>query len=267
MKKYLSFFRLRVAIGLQYRVAAIAGISTQFFWGFMLIGAYCAFYESNPDAFPMTLQATVTYIWLQQAFHAFFNTYGFDSDIFGLITSGGISYELARPVSLYRMWYAKNLALRVSQAALRFAPVLILACILPKPYGLSLPASFPHFVLFLVTMVTALLLTLAFLMLIYGLSMLTVSPTGIRLFFSAVAEFLTGAVIPLPFFPDKVRKVIELLPFAGMQNVPLRIYSGDLSGAPMLRAIFLQVFWLLAFIALGKLLFSYTERRAVVQGG
>ncbi|HBA50582.1 MAG TPA: ABC transporter permease, partial [Lachnospiraceae bacterium] len=35
MKKYISFFRLRTVMGLQYRVAAVSGIATQFFWGFM----------------------------------------------------------------------------------------------------------------------------------------------------------------------------------------------------------------------------------------
>ena len=32
MKKYLSFFRLRFSMGLQYRTAALAGMVTQFFW-------------------------------------------------------------------------------------------------------------------------------------------------------------------------------------------------------------------------------------------
>lgn len=34
MKKYLSFFRLRFVNGIQYRAAALAGIVTQFAWGF-----------------------------------------------------------------------------------------------------------------------------------------------------------------------------------------------------------------------------------------
>ncbi len=267
MKKYLSFFRLRLAMGLEYRVAALAGLTTQFFWGFMLIGAYRAFYESNPSAFPMTFQAMVSYIWLQQAFLAFFNTWRYDNDIFSLITDGGISYELARPVDLYRMWYAKNLAMRISEAALRFAPVLLLAVLLPQPFRLGKPASPAHLLLFLCTMTTGLLLMIAFVMILYGLCMRTVSPTGIRLFIPAIAEFLSGQIIPLPFFPEKMRKVLELLPFAGMQNVPLRIYGGDLSGDAMWMSIALQIFWLGVFLVLGKLLFRSTVRRAVVQGG
>ena len=35
---------------------------------------------------------------------------------------------------------------------------------------------------------------------------------------------LSGAIIPLPFFPPVLRKIIEMTPFAAMQNAPFRIY-------------------------------------------
>ena len=72
MKKYLSFFRLRFTMGLQYRVAALAGMSTQLVWGLMGILAFKAFYDAAPENFPMTFEATASYIWLQQAFLALF---------------------------------------------------------------------------------------------------------------------------------------------------------------------------------------------------
>lgn len=72
MKKYLSFFRLRFLMGLQYRTAALAGIVTQFAWGGMEILVYKAFYEADANAFPMSFSATASYIWMQQAFLAFF---------------------------------------------------------------------------------------------------------------------------------------------------------------------------------------------------
>lgn len=53
MKKYLSFFRLRFAMGLQYRTAALAGITTQFAWGFMEIMIFHAFYRADAASFPM----------------------------------------------------------------------------------------------------------------------------------------------------------------------------------------------------------------------
>ena len=65
MKKYISYFRMWLVMGLQYRAAAFGGIVTQFFWGFMEIAAMHAFHDSNPAAYPMTMEATCSYIWFQ----------------------------------------------------------------------------------------------------------------------------------------------------------------------------------------------------------
>ena len=60
VKKYASFFRLRFTMGLQYRAAALAGIVTQFVWGFMEIMVFRAFYEADAAAFPMSFSATAS---------------------------------------------------------------------------------------------------------------------------------------------------------------------------------------------------------------
>ncbi|MBR2002476.1 MAG: ABC transporter permease, partial [Firmicutes bacterium] len=67
-RQYLSIFRLRMNMGLQYRIAALAAMSTHFVWGCMEILMFHAFYRSNPAAFPMSLPAIAAYVWFQQAF-------------------------------------------------------------------------------------------------------------------------------------------------------------------------------------------------------
>lgn len=267
MKKYISFFRLRFSMGLQYRTAAAAGVVTQFFWGVMEILVYRAFYEADAAAFPMRFEAVVTYIWLQQAFLAVFGAWIMEGEIFDAIRDGNIAYELCRPVSIYQMWFSRTVANRTSKAALRCIPILAVAALLPAPYGLTLPESWLHFGLFLLTLVLGLLVIVAYTMLVYIVTFYTISPDGIRIFSVSASEFLTGAVIPLPFFPEKLQYVLELLPFAAMQNVPLRIYSGSMTESEMLRAICLQVFWLAGLTGLGWGLCRRAERRVTVQGG
>lgn len=267
MKKYFSFFQLRFVMGLQYRAAALAGITTQFAWGFMEIMVFRAFYRTDPAAFPMSFSATVSYVWLQQAFLALYAVWMMENEIFDAIVDGNIAYELCRPINIYNMWYARSTANRMSRAVLRCFPVLLVAALVPQPYGMNAPASPGHFMLFLLTLVLGLAVTVSFSMLIYVLTFFTISPQGLRIFFMSTMEFFAGAVIPLPFFPDKVRQIMELLPFASMQNVSLRIYSGSMSGAEMRRAVILQVFWLIAVTAAGKLLCRLAERRITVQGG
>lgn len=267
MRKYLSFFRLRFVCGLQYRVAAWAGVVTQFAWGFMEIMMFNAFYEADPSAFPMSLEATVAYVWLQQAFLAIFMPWMMENEIFENIMNGNVVYELVRPVSIYNMWFARTTAVRLSRAVLRCMPILLVAGFLPAPFRMTLPVDGRAVVLFLLTMVLGTLVTVSVCMLIYVLAFYTVSPEGLRILFMSSAEFLSGAVIPLPFFPEKIQRFLEMTPFGAMQNVPLRIYSGSMNSAEIGRAICLQIFWLVAMTAFGKLLCRVAVKRVTLQGG
>lgn len=62
MKKYLSFFKIRLANGLQYRAAAFAGMATQFFWGGMLLLMFWAFYQNGSNEFPMSFPQLANYV-------------------------------------------------------------------------------------------------------------------------------------------------------------------------------------------------------------
>lgn len=267
MKKYLSFFRLRFICGLQYRAAALAGIATQFFWGGMEILVFRAFYKASPLSFPMSFEATASYIWLQQGFFSLFTAWMMESEIFDSIMNGNIAYELCRPIEIYNMWFSRSVANRLSKTVMRCSPIFIFAALLPTPYRLCKPVSLLHFFLFLCTLILGLLVTVAFCVLIYVLTFFTISPIGLRMVFVSVVEFFAGAVIPLPFFPEKLQRIMELLPFASMQNVPLRIYSGDITGNEILKVVLLQIMWLVILTALGKSLCRVAVKKVCVQGG
>lgn len=267
MKKYLSFFRMRFIHGLQYRIAAVSGMVTQFVWGAMEILLFRAFYQADPGAFPMTFPALASYVWLQQAFLSLYMVWFWESELFESITSGNVAYELCRPVRLYDMWYIRSLAIRLSKAVLRCMPVLFFAALLPYPYGLTFPTDIRIWLLTLVSMALALFLVVAISMVIYMSVFFTISSQGIRLIVAPLTEFLGGAIIPLPFLPDPIRRIVALLPFASAQNVPFRIYSGDLHGQEMAAGLALQVVWLVILFAAGRTMERCAMKRIVIQGG
>lgn len=267
MKKYMSYLRMYFIAGLQYRGAALGGLATQYAWGFLFLLQYRAFYASDPGAIPMPYPQLVSYIWLNQAFLMLFNTFRYDREIVESITKGQIAYELVRPLSLYGMWLSRDLGSRIAAALLRSVPVLILAALLPEPFGMHLPGSFGGFLLFLLSTVLGTLNCAAFTLLQYLVIFRTLSPGGIRSIAIALTELFSGALIPLPFFPPAIRNVLALLPFAAMQNSPLRIYSDNLSGPAALTAIGVQVFWCAVMLSIGSLGLQRQLRRVVVQGG
>ena len=79
---------------------------------------YRAFYRADAAAFPMSFEATASYIWLQQAFLAVFAAWMLESEIFDAIKNGGLAYELCRPIRIYNMWFARSAANRLSHTPL-----------------------------------------------------------------------------------------------------------------------------------------------------
>ncbi|QAA31371.1 ABC transporter permease [Clostridium manihotivorum] len=267
MRPYISFLKIRFINGLQYRSAAYAGIVTQFAWGFMYIMLYQAFYKSGSSKVPMDFKELSSYIWLQQGFLALFMTWFLENDIFDLISSGNVAYELIRPLDLYNIWFTRNCATRLAKAVLRCFPILIIALFLPEPYRFHGPYSMESAIFFFISMTLAFILVVAYCMLIYIFTMYTISPMGIRMVLVMLADFLAGGLVPLPLLPDYFTKYINLLPFAFMQNTPFRIYSGNLPATDCLKSILLQLVWLGLLVILGKVIISRALKHVVVQGG
>jgi ABC-2 type transport system permease protein len=248
-------------------VAALAGIATQFTWGALEILIFRAFYEADATSFPMSFEALTSYIWLQQAFLAIYATWFLENDIFEAIHGGNLAYELCRPIDLYHMWFTRSMANRLSKAVLRCMPILAVAAFLPKPYGIGIPKNTGIFLWFLLSMLLAFFVVVAFSMLVYIVTFYTISPMGVRMVAVAAVEFFSGAVIPLPFLPNGIRQVFELLPFASMQNAPLRIYSGDINGFNLYKTVILQVIWFAVLYLAGKGLMQGALKKTVIQGG
>lgn len=267
MKKYFSFFRMRLMTCLQYRASYVSGLVTQLPWGLMECFAYLTLHQSNSGIFPMELSSVITYIWLREAFFVLFTVWNSDNDIFESIVSGAVSYELCRPLSIYNMWFARAAGGRFASLATRSLPILLVAFLLPGPFGLMAPKGFAQCALFIAAMFIGVGVTIAFCMIIYLLCFFTISPKGIRRLFMSLGDLLSGSLIPLPFVPQPWRSVIELLPFASMQNTPFLIYAGELTGHEALRAIGLQGFWLVVLIVIGKKICAMVQRHVVVQGG
>ncbi|MBE5779487.1 MAG: ABC transporter permease [Clostridiales bacterium] len=267
MKKYLSFFRIRFQAGLQYRAAAFAGVATQFAWGFMLILMYRAFYRSGNQAFPMEFHQLSSYIWMQQALLALFMTWFFDGEIFDHITSGSVAYELCRPCELYGMWFVKNMAIRLSRVVLRCIPIFLVAALLPSPLGLTLPASAVHAAMFPFALLLGFLVMVSLSMLVYIGAFYTLSPVGIRIMAGTAMEFLCGGIIPIPFFPQWMQRIMALLPFGSIQNTPFLIYTGVMQPVQALKSMFIQLIWLGILLLIGSLSMRHALKKVVVQGG
>lgn len=267
MKSYFSYFKLKFLTGLQYRAAALAGISTQFFFGFVYISVYVAFYESGSLNSPMELKELVSYIWFGQIFFSIIYLWYKDKEIINLIKSGNVAYELCRPQDLYFMWASKILGERLSNLVLRFLPVLIISVLLPKPYNLDLSITLLRFILFLVSLILSALLMTFIVLLYHVICLFTLDEKGIVNIFMVVSDILSGLILPIPFFPNYLKNISNILPFRYVSDFPFRLYIGNISINEGYIGIVIQIIWIIILIIIGRLITRRALKKAVIQGG
>lgn len=263
MISYWAVASARFRSLLQYRAAALAGLSTQLFWGLIRVMIFEAFYRSARAAQPMELDEVKTYVWLGQAFLALL-PWNVDADLRALIRSGGVGYDLLKPVDLYGYWFSRALAWRTAPTALRALPLLAFAALF---MGMDAPPSWASALAFALAMIGAILLSAALTNLFSATMLWTISGDGVTAMMPAIVTALSGMLVPLPLFPEWARTVLNALPFAGLVDTPYRLYLGHIPPSDLPIHLARQLAWTAALILFGRWLLSRGLRRLVVQGG
>ncbi|HBZ02316.1 MAG TPA: hypothetical protein DEO83_00685 [Lachnospiraceae bacterium] len=81
---------------------------------------------------------------------------------------------------------------------------------------------------------------------------------------------LSGATIPLAFFPENLRKVVEYLPFRAVYDIPLKMLlkkDGSDSIEGVLGMLGVQLLWCVVLTVAGNLFWNHAVKRITVNGG
>jgi ABC-2 type transport system permease protein len=78
---------------------------------------------------------------------------------------------------------------------------------------------------------------------------------------------LSGSLLPLSLFPDWMQLALRAQPFAGLLDIPARIYFEQLSGTPAFAGLGLQLFWIIALVLIGRYWLARVLNALEMQGG
>ena len=266
----LSLFRIRFAENLQYRLSGLSSVAIGAFWAIIETLVLTVFYThaefAQASINGLTLPMAVSYLWMSQAIRALIGM-GIDGEINQQIERGDVGIELCRPLDLYAHWYAKVAAGRLGGMWLRGPLTVLVGFLMPTALRMSGPASLEGLLLFLLSLLSAFLLSTAYTLLITAVRLRITWGMGPIHILLLVPQVLSGAFLPLQLWPDALQKVLLLQPFAGYADIPLRLYVGSMAPADGLPLIALQLAWTAAFIVGGRLLMRHQLKSLIIQGG
>ena len=260
---YFTVFKMRLRMELQYRGAMIGGICCQMFFGLILVALYRALYAGKPQSVP--IENVATYVWLQQAF--FRMMLASDSELVDKIRSGDISYDLCRPVNMYGFYYARIMAQKLMGSLMRAVPMLVMAFMLPKGWGMCFPKTALGFLTAVPALLLGLLCVCALENITVAFTMITLDPRGMQGLLNLLMLTLSGNLFPLTLFPESWQKVITFFPYAQLLDAPIRLYTGEYVAGDALKVYALQSLWAVILVAIGAAMWNANRKRMIVQGG
>lgn len=272
LKAYLSILRIQLLSGIQFRAAAWSRFISFLFYGFVhvvLIGVFYRFGENINAGFvnQMDMRQAVSYVWLVQVVAHLLPTMSMDSEVWQKIRNGDVGIELCRPLDLYFHWFARSAASRLTPFLIQLLPITIIAMLLPEPFRLAPPASLAALLASLLALAAAFLLSCATLGLTYSLLVNVSWGEGPAHILGAMVMLLAGSELPLQLWPAWLQTFLFWQPFAGLIDIPLRLYVGSMAPGLVWQAVALQLAWTVVFIFMGRAWMGKFLRRLVIQGG
>ena len=187
------------------------------------------------------------------------------------IRDGTIGNYVIKPISYRGRFVASNIGALLTMTLIFGVPlyatslgVLIGIGFLPVPSVLDFIA---HFGLFIVAGVLAALLNDVIAYIFGVLCFYTSAAWGLNSLKTTIISFLSGALLPLAFFPNVFREIVSYMPFAGMSQNPVLILMMKYNYLECAKVILVSLAWLILLELLAKLFFKHAIKIVTVQGG
>jgi ABC-2 type transport system permease protein len=261
---FLALARAGFRRSSSYRAATLAGIFTNTMFGFFGVAILVAALEAGGGEIAgYTRTDAITYTWMTQAMIGTLAIWGW-VDLATRIQTGDIVTDLQRPIDLQSAYLSEDYGRAAYQLLARGIPPFLIGMIF---YDLAFPATVGQWCAFVVSTTFAVGVSFGLRFIVNLLAFWVLDWRGLLGLSQAVATVASGFVVPLAFFPGPLERLLTVLPWASLVQVPVDIFLGKRTGATVASGLALQLMWAVLLFGIGRLLLQRAALRVVVQGG
>ena len=267
IKKSLALTRVGIMESLHFRLGTFVTLFGNLTYLVLVYHLWKAIYASSGTDMVngMTFTDTIIYLILATALFNFLEMF-MVWDLSRSIQSGKIILDLLKPMSFRKFTFWNYSGSHVISFVLTFFPTFLIVLWLTHgaiPIGLNL-------LYFVVSTALALFVNFNIEMIVATICLYTESTWGINIVKETIVLLLSGATIPLAFFPEGLRKVVDMLPFRAVYDVPLTVLlekNGADTFTGMLHLLDFQFTWVVILTIISNLFWNHAVKKITVNGG
>ena len=266
-RKVLALTRAGIMESLHYRLGTFVTLFANLIYLVLVYYLWKAIYASSgvDVVNGMTFTDTMIYLILATSLFNFLEMFVV-WDMSRSIQSGKTILDLLKPMKFRTYTFWSYSGSHVVSFIMTFIPTFIVVMIVTHGaihMGLNL-------LWFIISTLFALIVNFNIEMIVATICLYTESTWGINIVKETIVLLLSGASIPLAFFPDKLRAAVEYMPFRAVYDIPLSILlqkngSDTLEG--LLPMFGFQLLWIVILTCAGSLFWNYSVKKITVNGG
>lgn len=265
LKKYLTLTRAGIIEALQFRLSFVVMVIGNLLYLIVVYFLWKAIYASagTDTVNGMTFTDTLIYLVLATALFNFMEMYTV-WEIGRNIQSGKIVLDLLKPIEYRKYLFWSYSGSFVTQFFLTFLPTFIAVAVVTHgaiPMGINL-------LYFVASVVMAVSINYSIDFIVGTICLYTESIWGINIMKQVIVLLLSGATIPIAFFPDTLKKVVNFLPFQSIYNAPLSLLLDDEPKTEtVLTTLGTQLIWCIVMMTISKVFWKTSLKQITVNGG
>jgi ABC-2 type transport system permease protein len=263
MKRYLVLTRSIFMAIVAYRFGFIFTFIGNLLYIVLIYFLWRSIYRGAETIRGMTFNQALVYLALASSIFVLLKTWT-EWSMASTVRDGSIAMELVKPLDFQFQVLSRSAGFTLCNLVLITIPsvlMLFLAFGVHMDAGVGL--AFVPIALFF-----AFLISFNLDYIVGTSAFYTESLWGISMTKEIVTTLLSGALVPLQFFPEVAQRLLTLLPFQAIYHVPLTlITSPNLGLLDCLQLLVRQVFWVVVLFAVSRLFFSKALKVLTVSGG
>lgn len=265
LKKYLTLTRAGIIEALQFRLSFVVMVIGNLLYLIVIYYLWKAIYASAGTDIVngMTFSDTLIYLVLATALFNFMEMYAV-WEIGRSIQSGKIVLDLLKPIEYRKYLFWSYSGTFVTQFFLTFLPTFIAVAVVTNgaiPMGINL-------LYFVISVVMAVSINYSIDFIVGTICLYTESIWGINIMKQMVVLLLSGATIPIAFFPDTLKTIVYYLPFQSIYNAPLSILlDSESQPQTVFTTLGIQLAWCIGMMLISKRFWKISLRQITVNGG
>jgi ABC-2 type transport system permease protein len=263
MRTYLALLRGSMMVGMIYRLGFFFIVLGNIIYMFVAYYLWRSIYAQNQSLNGLTFDQAFLYIALGSTVFILLKTYadwGMNYDI----RDGTISVYLTKPIDY--QWYTlfSTLGFTLTSLGTVTIPTIVLLVFVFQVY---IPLGI-GFLFFPASLALAFLISFHFDYIVGLMAFYTESIWGISTTKEIIVTVLSGALLPIPFFPAAIQQILLWLPFQAIYYTPLMMITRpDQPLSAFMGMLGVQLAWAAVTFLLCRLVYSQAVKVLRVAGG